>query len=184
MTGSKRQDDSKKGSAAGGGSICGRSKNVVSVGKIIEQSHKNKQKADSKRYACEHWHYEMDVRTGGEAEPEERNDEHRSAEEGEGQTAEFFTVCPRGSASTGLGKEEVPVPEDRKAEARTTTDREVAKTSDTWAKAVEVGENDGESLKGHVEYGVDKGEVAACCRHNGLRDNHAKRTGENNCEKL
>ena len=71
----------------------------------------------------------------------------------------------------------VPVPEDGERATCAAADGEVAETSHTGAQIVQLLEDDGEGLEGHVEDGVDEGKVGTGRRHNWLGDEHANGPG-------
>lgn len=78
----------------------------------------------------------------------------------------------------------VPGPEDGEGEAGAGADGEVAQPRGSRGEAVQALEDEGEGLEGHVEDGVDEGQVGAGGGHDGLRDDHADGAGADHGQEL
>lgn len=181
--GGEGQDDGEEGAAAGGGGVGGGGEDLVGVGEVVEQGHEDEHEAHAEGDAGEHGGDEGDGVLGAEAEPEEGDDVQWAADAGEGHAAVFLALDPAVAAVLGAREDAVPVPEDGHAEHGAAADGQVAQAGDAGGEAVEALEDDGEGLEGHVEDGIDEGEVGAGGGDNGLGEEHAQGPGEDDGEK-
>lgn len=178
--GGEREDDGEEAAGHGGGGVGGRGVHLVGVGEVVEQGHEDEHEAGAEGQAGQHGDDEVDVLAGGEAEPEEADDEERAAQAGEREPAELFLAGEGGEARVGLGAadEGVPGEDEGQGEEGAAADGEEGEAGFAGAEAVEGVKDDGEGLEGHVEDGVDEGEVGADAGDDELGQDHAQGPGE------
>lgn len=182
MRGGQGQDHGEEGSAARGGGVGGRGEDFVRVGQVVEEGHEDEKEAHAKGHACEHGGREGDGGLGGPAEPEERGDEEGTPNAGEREAAVFLAADPGVAAGLGAEEDGVPGVEDGEGEAGASGDGQVGETRDAGGEAVDVLEDEGEGLEGHVEDGVDEGEVGASGGDDRFEEEHAEGPGEDHGE--
>ena len=148
------------------------------MGGSLQQSLEDAHEADTERDTRQHGDIIRDLLAGSPAEPEKRDDKHRSSDTCKRQPTILLLMRPGSVTLAGAREDAVPDHKDGQGEQAASADGQVHEAAHARREAVEVQEDDGVGLKGHVEDAVAQREVGAAAADDGLEDDHADRAGQ------